>query len=109
MGYYIHTCPKMRYKGRLGPSDLLCPETYTWHRLPPLVPLLDQHKYARFAPPGPAEPTPELSAALVLYDGQPMTYRRYQQLRGANDQQEIGQYLRLVGAAVAAQTLVFRE
>ena len=109
MGYYIHTCPKMCYKGRLAPSDLLCPETYTWHPLAICVPLLDQHKYARFAPAGPPEPAPDLSAALILYDGQPMRYRRYQQLRSANDQHEIGQYLRLVGPAVAAQTLVFRE
>lgn len=33
MGFYIHSCPKMRYKGRLKPSYLLCPEIYTWHLL----------------------------------------------------------------------------
>lgn len=33
MGFYIHSCPKMRYKGRLTPSYLLCPEVYTWHLL----------------------------------------------------------------------------
>lgn len=33
MGFYIHTCPKMRYKGKLHPSYLLCPEIYTWHLL----------------------------------------------------------------------------
>jgi hypothetical protein len=27
MGFYIHTCPKMRYKADYGPSDLLCPAT----------------------------------------------------------------------------------
>lgn len=31
MGFYIHSCPKMRYKGKLQPSYLLCPEIYTWH------------------------------------------------------------------------------
>lgn len=30
MGFYIHNCPKMRYKGNLSSSYLLCPETYTW-------------------------------------------------------------------------------
>jgi len=30
MGFYIHSCPKMRYKGKLSPSYLLCPETYEW-------------------------------------------------------------------------------
>lgn len=33
MGFYIHSCPKMRYKGKLSGSYLLCPETYTWHAL----------------------------------------------------------------------------
>ncbi|GFH25182.1 arginyl-tRNA--protein transferase 1 [Haematococcus lacustris] len=27
MGYYIHTCPRMRYKADYQPADLLCPET----------------------------------------------------------------------------------
>ncbi|KAI8038522.1 hypothetical protein M5D96_008422 [Drosophila gunungcola] len=30
MGFYIHSCPKMRYKGKLSASYLLCPETYEW-------------------------------------------------------------------------------
>lgn len=31
MGFYIHSCPKMRYKAHMKPSALLCPEVYTWH------------------------------------------------------------------------------
>ena len=27
MGFYIHTCHKMRYKAGYAPSELLCPET----------------------------------------------------------------------------------
>ena len=30
MGYYIQSCPKMRYKGDYEPSELLCPESYQW-------------------------------------------------------------------------------
>ncbi|KRX78869.1 Arginyl-tRNA--protein transferase 1 [Trichinella sp. T6] len=30
MGYYIHNCPKMRYKGNFHPSFLLCTETCNW-------------------------------------------------------------------------------
>ncbi|KAH8301505.1 hypothetical protein KR059_004827 [Drosophila kikkawai] len=33
MGFYIHSCPKMRYKGKLSASYLLCPETYEWFLL----------------------------------------------------------------------------
>lgn len=33
IGLYIPTVPKMLYKGKLQPSYLLCPETYTWNLL----------------------------------------------------------------------------
>ena len=32
-GLYIHTCPKMRYKGEYSPSYLLDPEDNKWHLL----------------------------------------------------------------------------
>ncbi|GJQ72406.1 hypothetical protein Trydic_g3487 [Trypoxylus dichotomus] len=48
MGFYIHSCPKMRYKGRLIPSDLLCPETYKWFPITECIPKLEQTKYCRF-------------------------------------------------------------
>ncbi|KAI9796599.1 MAG: Arginyl-tRNA--protein transferase 1 [Candelina submexicana] len=33
MGYYIHSCAKMRYKGDYGPQYVLDPETYQWDLL----------------------------------------------------------------------------
>lgn len=33
LGFYIPTCPKMRYKANVKPSYLLCPEVFTWHLL----------------------------------------------------------------------------
>jgi arginine-tRNA-protein transferase len=30
LGYYIESCPKMRYKVEYRPSELLCPVTYRW-------------------------------------------------------------------------------
>jgi len=33
MGFYIHSCPKMRYKGNYTPSYLLCSETFKWKLL----------------------------------------------------------------------------
>ena len=41
MGYYIHSCEKMRYKGEYRPSELLCPVTMTWRPLDQCIPLLD--------------------------------------------------------------------
>ncbi|CAI2164004.1 17242_t:CDS:10 [Funneliformis geosporum] len=51
MGYYIHTCQKMKYKGQYKPSDLLDPETYEWYSYDRCAALLDKHKYVSFANP----------------------------------------------------------
>ena len=50
MGYYIHSCPKMRYKGKFNPSYLLCPEAKTWWKLKDVVSNLDLSKYCRLDP-----------------------------------------------------------
>ncbi|KAL1139910.1 hypothetical protein AAG570_006887, partial [Ranatra chinensis] len=47
MGFYIHSCPKMRYKARMNPSFLLCPEVYSWHPIENCVPKLEVNKYSR--------------------------------------------------------------
>lgn len=47
LGFYIHSCPKMRYKARIRPSDLLCPETYQWFPLEKSVEKLEVNKYSR--------------------------------------------------------------
>jgi arginine-tRNA-protein transferase len=47
MGFYIHTCPKMRYKAKIQPSKLLCPETYVWCDIEPSLMKLDREKYSR--------------------------------------------------------------
>lgn len=48
MGFYIHSCPKMRYKGKLSPSFLLCPETYNWVSIEKCIEKLEVTKYAKF-------------------------------------------------------------
>lgn len=47
MGFYIHSCPKMRYKGKLTPSYLVCPETYHWIPIEKCISLLEANKYSR--------------------------------------------------------------
>ncbi|KZT12812.1 uncharacterized protein LAESUDRAFT_733408 [Laetiporus sulphureus 93-53] len=51
MGFYIHSCQKMRYKGDYAPSYLLDPEEYTWFPLETCRPLLDSYRYVSFAHP----------------------------------------------------------
>lgn len=50
MGFYVHSCPKMRYKAGYAPSDLRCPVTGRWVPLAAAAPLLDADNYARLAP-----------------------------------------------------------
>ncbi|CAF0861478.1 unnamed protein product [Brachionus calyciflorus] len=49
LGFYAHSCRKMRYKGFFHPSYLLCPEMFTWHPIEYCVPLLNLKKYCRLA------------------------------------------------------------
>ncbi|KAI9000901.1 arginine-tRNA-protein transferase [Trametes punicea] len=51
MGFYIQSCPKMRYKADYAPSYLADPEDYTWFPLERCRPLLEQYHYACFAHP----------------------------------------------------------
>jgi arginine-tRNA-protein transferase len=48
MGFYIHTCAKMRYKAKFRPSYLLCPLRYTWHAVERCIQKLDNEKYSIF-------------------------------------------------------------
>ena len=52
MGYYIHSCPKMRYKAAFKPSQLLCPATFTWVPLERVTEALDQKPYVVLATVG---------------------------------------------------------
>jgi arginine-tRNA-protein transferase len=44
IGFYIHTCPKMNYKGQYHPSDLLDPVDYQWHPIEQFRKKFDQEK-----------------------------------------------------------------
>lgn len=48
MGFYIHSCQKMRYKAKFQPSYLLCPLRYTWHAIDECIKELDKKKYSVF-------------------------------------------------------------
>ncbi|XP_027162606.1 arginyl-tRNA--protein transferase 2 isoform X1 [Coffea eugenioides] len=45
LGYYIHSCNKMRYKAAYRPSELLCPLRYQWIPFDVAKPLLDRKRY----------------------------------------------------------------
>ncbi|MQL77778.1 hypothetical protein Taro_010199 [Colocasia esculenta] len=45
LGYYIHSCSKMRYKAAYCPSELLCPLRFEWVPFTVARPLLDWKSY----------------------------------------------------------------
>jgi arginine-tRNA-protein transferase len=111
MGFYIHSCPKMRYKGSFSPSYLLCPEVYTWH-------LLDDHiraeltvtKYTRLNKSAEINAAKEtVNTARVLYKGHRMPYEMYKSISGRDDQKEVQEYVSLVGASCAESMLLYRH
>ncbi|UYV77284.1 hypothetical protein LAZ67_15000336 [Cordylochernes scorpioides] len=104
MGFYIHSCPKMRYKGQFHPSYLLCPETYIWRPILECLPLLDISKYSRLNP----DPTAggldhsapdDVDKVLVLYRRQIMAFGVYRQMKNVDDTEEesVKKYAQLVG------------
>jgi len=111
MGYYIHSCIKMRYKGAYSPSDLLCPETYTWHPLAGVLPLLEKEKYARFAEP---PISMDDKAMQRLMNQIPMEYERriiyMRDLTPAGQRivaEKLIPYIPLVGTDLAAKLVYF--
>ncbi|KAG1874557.1 arginine-tRNA-protein transferase [Suillus subalutaceus] len=84
MGFYIHSCPKMKYKGGFSPSYLADPEEFTWVPLADCIPQLEKFRYAAFVHPehsleGPQDPgegppvrVPEelLNEVMVIYSMQ---------------------------------------
>ncbi|XP_050094260.1 arginyl-tRNA--protein transferase 1 isoform X2 [Anopheles aquasalis] len=109
MGFYIHSCPKMRYKGNLQPSYLLCPEVYSWHCLDATVKSkLDASKYSRLNNDPEArdanQPTEQdLSDVLLLRNRKCV---RYSQCLANGQIMEVETYARLVGKQCAKRMLL---
>ncbi|XP_078007144.1 arginyl-tRNA--protein transferase 1 isoform X10 [Phascolarctos cinereus] len=113
MGFYIHSCPKMRYKGQYRPSDLLCPETYVWVPIEQCLPALESSKYCRFNQDTKAvdeERVKELGRLRVLYKRTIMPYNIYKKRqKGPSDEAIVQQYADLVGQTCSERMLLFRS
>ncbi|XP_044152588.1 arginyl-tRNA--protein transferase 1 isoform X5 [Bufo gargarizans] len=113
MGFYIHSCPKMRYKGHYKPSQLLCPESYSWVPIEKCVPLLESSKYSRFngnPEEGDIDYLTELSRVRVLHKRTVMPYSVYKKRRkGPSDETVVKQYAALVGQTCAERMLLYRS
>ncbi|KAL9654592.1 hypothetical protein ABK040_006655 [Willaertia magna] len=78
LGFYIHSCKKMRYKGEYSPSEILCQETYTWVPLDEkLTSRLEKEKYFQFNESLPSirnDPIPENDGLLFFFNRQAIPY-----------------------------------
>ncbi|XP_006879951.1 PREDICTED: arginyl-tRNA--protein transferase 1 isoform X1 [Elephantulus edwardii] len=113
MGFYIHSCPKMKYKGQYRPSDLLCPETYVWVPIEQCLPSLDNAKYCRFNqdPEAVDEGRCEAPDRLrVLHRKAIMPYGVYRkQQKDPSEEATVLQYASLVGQRCSERMLLFRN
>ena len=131
MGFYIHSCPKMRYKAKYSGSYLLCPDTYNWVPVDKCQPILDQTKYARLADPDLPNLRKinfDLGTVLILHERQAMSFSMYKEWRqGApglrrdidnddddepmdveKDDASVKEYAELVGERLTQKMLLFR-
>uniref|UniRef100_A0A8C3WRF0 Arginyl-tRNA--protein transferase 1 n=1 Tax=Catagonus wagneri TaxID=51154 RepID=A0A8C3WRF0_9CETA len=113
MGFYIHSCPKMKYKGQYRPSDLLCPETYVWVPIEQCLPSLDNSKYCRFNQDPEAVDegrSKEPDRLQVFYKKAIMPYGVYKkQQKDPREEATVLQYASLVGQACSERMLLFRN
>lgn len=118
MGFYIHSCPKMRYKARMKPSRLLCPETYGWFDIEPCLQKLDKQKYSRLNDDIDAidgDGIIDVRRVLrvgILYRQFAMPYDIYKRQTHhtitQEEEDEIKEYASLVGMKCAQRLLLYR-
>ncbi|XP_032889696.1 arginyl-tRNA--protein transferase 1 isoform X5 [Amblyraja radiata] len=113
MGFYIHSCPKMKYKGQYYPSELLCPETYNWVPIEKCRAKLDQSEYSRLHENPNSEDEnrlQNLNKVLILYRNTMMPYNIYRRRqKRANDEAVVQQYANLVGQTCAERMVLYRN
>lgn len=121
MGFYIHSCPKMRYKSQYGPCKLLCPQTFRWTDVEACSPLLDKAKYSRLEadPSHPNQlevdpPQASLDSVSVLHRHRAMSYAAFARdfvpkTHQKGERAEVAEYLTLVGEKAAKNILLFRS
>ena len=111
MGYYVHDCQKMKYKGEYSPSFLLCPVTNCYVPFEICEKKLDVSKYARFNDEGTPEKPANEDSTLVMYRRQLLPYGVVKIMISDRESKEfdskVKEYTQLVGASVAQTCYLF--
>ncbi|RWS04720.1 Arginyl-tRNA--protein transferase 1-like protein [Dinothrombium tinctorium] len=113
MGFYIHSCVKMKYKSKYHPSFLLCPESFTWHPIEKCLTLLDACKYQRLEADlnkldeDGTNVTDE--DILILFRKNAMPYSIYKFISGNDEEEEeVKEYAKLIGNKCSKEMLLYR-
>jgi len=108
LGYYIHTCVKMRYKGQYVPSELLDPMDYSWHPIQTCLAQLDKQPYVVFSGSQSVskDELSELPHLRFLNDGRLVPWSVVRMYAPISDLKE---YVSLVGRSLARKMVVVLE
>ena len=113
MGYYVHSCPKMKYKGQYTPSFLACPETYSWVPIEKCRDKLNAAKYCRFEEDPKVKPLAVdnyIGQTLLLHERQAMPYSIFSMIcHNEEEHKKIREYAELAGKDVSRRMLLFIE
>jgi len=112
MGYYIHSVPKMRYKGRFLPSDLLSPSSLSWHDITLCTPQLENSKLCTFesidcvqAPPEKMEVNE--NKIKILVSDKLISYSEFKMQQ--EEDEELIDYIQLIGYPLAEALIIKRD
>jgi arginyl-tRNA---protein transferase len=117
LGYYIHSCGKMRYKAEYIPSQLMCPETFRWIPAAEGQAIIDRESPTRHCCRLSPEPIlPEaailditaLTETIQLYVGIPNLVNVTMLLRSGQDSVRplLEEFVRHVGPEVSRQCII---
>ena len=111
MGYYVHGCQKMNYKGNFAPSYLLSPVTNEYVPIEKCRPKLEVSKYACLSDEAVPETPVEsyLDSVPVVLRNQAMPFGLVKAITKGLEQEEekVKEYASLVGPDVAQRSLLF--
>ncbi|KAK6105278.1 Arginine-tRNA-protein transferase C terminus family protein [Brugia pahangi] len=111
MGFYIHSCQKMRYKQCFRPSDLLCDRSFTWVPLEKCLEMMERYgeRIEAFAPDAPVAEKCPIESVRCLYKMNILSYRILLTLPDFKETETfMEEYARIVGP-VAREMLLYRN
>ncbi|KAG1701261.1 Arginyl-tRNA--protein transferase 1 [Nymphon striatum] len=110
MGLYVHSCPKLRYKGNYYPSFLLCPETYKWFPIKGAVSKINKNKYSRLNDNGnevDTEKCSNISDVRVLHNRVLYKYATFKRRTGKTANEVLmKEYVAFVGT-ICAERMIY--